>query len=78
LIVELDGSQHQQQVAYDLQRTGFLEQAGYRVIRFWDNDVLMKTDNVMQAIYEALVSPHPNPLPASPRGEGAKCTESDS
>lgn len=59
LIIELDGSQHQQQQTYDAQRTAFLEQAGYRVIRFWDNDVLLKTENVMQAIYDALGCPSP-------------------
>lgn len=57
LIIELDGSQHQQQLAYDAQRTAFLEQAGYRVLRFWDNDVLLQTESVMQAIYDALGSP---------------------
>lgn len=61
LIIELDGSQHQQQQTYDAQRTAFLEQAGYRVIRFWDNDVLLKTENVMQAIYDALGSPSASP-----------------
>lgn len=68
LIIELDGSQHQQDAAYDARRTAFLEQAGYRVIRFWDNDVLLKTENVMQAIHEAVVTPHPNPatLPVRP------------
>lgn len=78
LIIELDGSQHQQQVAYDAQRTEFLEQSGHRVMRFWDNDVLLNTENVMLAIYDALVAPHPNPLPASPRGEGVKPSESES
>ncbi len=63
LIIELDGSQHQQKQAYDAKRTAFLEQAGYRVMRFWDNDVLLQTESVMQAIYDALGSPHPGPLP---------------
>ena len=57
LIIELDGSQHQPQKSYDAQRTAFLEQAGYRVIRFWDNDVLLQTESVMQAIFDALGSP---------------------
>jgi len=59
LIVELDGSQHQQQQGYDAERTAYLEQAGYRVLRFWDNDVLLRTDDVMQVIFEALGSPSP-------------------
>lgn len=61
LIIELDGSQHLQQQTYDEQRTMFLEQAGYRVIRFWDNDVLLQTERVMQAIYDALDLGHPSP-----------------
>jgi len=64
LVIEVDGSQHQEQIPYDSKRTGDLEAAGYRVLRFWDNDVLLKTDDVMQVIYQALqTTPHPNPLP---------------
>ena len=64
LVIEVDGGQHQQQTRYDSKRTAGLESAGYRVLRFWDNDVLMRTDDVMQAIDLALHgSPHPNPLP---------------
>jgi len=59
LIIELDGSQHQQTLDYDAGRTAFLEQAGYRVMRFWDNDVLKQTESVMQAIFDALNSPSP-------------------
>jgi very-short-patch-repair endonuclease len=59
LAIELDGSQHQQQQVYDAERTAFLEQAGYRVLRFWDDDVLLRTDDVMQAIFNALSSPSP-------------------
>ncbi|MBX3650914.1 MAG: endonuclease domain-containing protein [Burkholderiales bacterium] len=66
LIIELDGSQHQQHKDYDAERTAFLEQSGYRVLRFWDNDVLLRTESVMQAIFDAvLASPHPSPLPTS-------------
>src|SRR4051812_38616248 len=44
LIIEVDGGQHATQQNYDDARTKALEEAGYRVIRFWDNDVLGKTD----------------------------------
>ena len=54
LVIELDGSQHQQQSRYDADRTAELEAAGYRVLRLWDNDVLTRSDSVMQAIYNAL------------------------
>ena len=64
LTIEVDGGQHQEQNRYDSKRTADLEAAGYRVLRFWDNDVLLRTNDVMQAIYNALNSaPHPNPLP---------------
>ena len=59
LVVELDGGQHAEQAAYDLKRTADLESAGYRVLRFWDNDVLLHTDDVMEAIYRELGCPSP-------------------
>lgn len=59
LVVEVDGSQHMQQMAYDEKRTAWLESRGFRVLRFWDNDVLTRTDSVMQVILEALNRPSP-------------------
>jgi len=41
----------------DVARTKFLEARGYRVLRFWNNDVLQNVDGVMQQIYDALNSP---------------------
>jgi lysyl-tRNA synthetase class 2 len=54
LIVELDGAQHAEQGDQDRERTAFLEGAGYRVIRFWNNDVLRNEESVMIAIAQAL------------------------
>lgn len=69
LIVELDGGQHVDAMAYDETRTGFMEAQGYRVLRLWNNDVLMRTAVVLEQILLALQgSPHPNPLPLA--GEG--------
>ena len=60
LVIEVDGGQHQQQSGYDAKRTAELEAAGYHVLRFWDNDVLSRSESVMQAIYDALdLSPSP-------------------
>ncbi|WP_324288281.1 DUF559 domain-containing protein [Pseudoxanthomonas sp. SL93] len=59
LIVELDGSQHLAQSAQDQMRTEFLEQRGYRVVRFWNDTVLGDTHSVLEAIAIALV-PHPD------------------
>ena len=50
LIVEVDGSQHQEQQAYDEARSGWLEQQGYKVLRFWNNEVLAETDAVVETI----------------------------
>jgi len=59
LVIELDGGQHAEQARYDSKRTADLELEGYPVLRFWDNDVLTRTDNVMQAIYRELGCPSP-------------------
>jgi len=54
LIIEVDGSQHLEQKAYDLERTNFFQARGYRVLRFWNEDVLKNIDGVMAVIIEAL------------------------
>ena len=63
LIVEADGGQHADNAA-DLCRTRFLEERGYRVIRFWNPDVLSNTDGVLEMILIALgeAPPHPSHL----------------
>ena len=56
LIIEIDGSQHaQEQADYDRARTRWLESKGYKVIRFWNNDVLLEPRSVADAIYHALL-----------------------
>jgi len=68
LIIEVDGGQHTESVSADLARTKFLEAQGYRVLRFWNNDVLRNIDGVLEAIQSAITStPTPNP---SPQGGG--------
>ena len=72
LIVEVDGGQHTPE--RDAVRTQFLRAKGFRLLRFWNNDVLGNRDGVLQVILEALdhterEDPHPNPLPQA--GEGA-------
>ncbi|MEP7132949.1 MAG: endonuclease domain-containing protein, partial [Acidobacteriota bacterium] len=56
LIVELDGGQHAQSTAMDrdAQRTRYLEHMGYRVLRFWNNEVLQNTAGVLEAIGDAI------------------------
>ena len=67
LAVELDGSQHQLAIAYDAQRDRFLRSRGYRVLRFWDNDVLARTQSVLEMIWRALEDA---PIPTFPRRRG--------
>jgi len=62
LVVEVDGGQHLVKEEYDLQRTALLLRRGYRMLRFWDNDVLLNADVVMEEIARVVEDPHPNPL----------------
>jgi very-short-patch-repair endonuclease len=54
LIVEVDGSQHVDQAPRDAQRTAWLESQGFRVIRFWNDEVLRETRSVCDEICRAL------------------------
>ena len=67
LVVEVDGGQHAESEIRDETRTQYLENEGYRVIRFWNNEVLENIDGVLQVIAEVLQDPPPAP-PASGRG----------
>jgi adenine-specific DNA-methyltransferase len=86
LVVEVDGSGHMQSdvLARDDERTQYLESQGYRVLRFWNTDVLANTEGVMTIIAQALANgiedpaPHPLPLPTTrkrARGEGKERRE---
>ncbi|MCW8448633.1 endonuclease domain-containing protein [Legionella anisa] len=50
LIIELDGSQHLDNQSYDRERTAWLNAQGFKVLRFWNNDVLQQTASVIEAI----------------------------
>ena len=54
LVVEVDGGQHAARRAEDAVRTTFLRERGYRVIRFWNNDVLGDTEAVLEATRHVL------------------------
>ena len=56
LIIELDGSQHLEQQEYDAERTEFLKSKGYKVLRFWNNDVMNDIDSVLNVIWDTLNS----------------------
>ena len=55
LIIELDGGQHANHIEYDEQRSLFLEQRGFKVIRFWNNDVMDNTEGVLETIRSAVL-----------------------
>ncbi|WDZ96423.1 endonuclease domain-containing protein [Herbaspirillum sp. WKF16] len=62
LVIEVDGSQHLDN-EQDEKRTAQLHQAGFTVLRFWNNEVLNETDEVVQAIWNALNPSPPQPSP---------------
>jgi very-short-patch-repair endonuclease len=68
LVVELDGGQHVERADYDSARTAWLDANGFRVIRFWNHDALLRTDDVLAAIWDVL---SPSPQPLSRKGRGA-------
>ena len=57
LIIEVDGGQHALDAERDATRTRFLEGEGYRVLRFWNNDVLGNLEGVISTIAPAIPSP---------------------
>jgi very-short-patch-repair endonuclease len=59
LVVELDGSQHAATPEEDLRRTQFLQSQGYKVLRFWDTEVLQQLDAVVEVIQRAVQAPSP-------------------
>jgi very-short-patch-repair endonuclease len=67
LIIEVDGGQHE--AAIDAPRTAVLSEEGFRVIRFWNHEVLGNPDGVWTMIDAALRGRHPTPTPPH-RGEG--------
>lgn len=69
LVIELDGGQHLAQQDYDLERTRKLGINGYRVLRFWNDDVLLRTEAVLDEVCRQFL---PHPSPPLQAGEGVK------
>ncbi|MEO8333309.1 MAG: endonuclease domain-containing protein [Gallionella sp.] len=70
LIVEVDGGQHADQIAYDQKRELFLRKEGYEIVRYWNNEVLGNLDGVLETLTLALslrerdfTPPSPQPSP---------------
>jgi adenine-specific DNA-methyltransferase len=71
LIVEADGGQHCES-AHDERRTAWLEAQDFRVLRFWNHEILTQRREVMDRLHAALVAPSPRSAAPSrplPRGE---------
>ena len=68
LIIELDGGQHAEQIEYDLERDGWLQEQSFTVLRFWNHEVLGNIESVKEKIYEKLKEPPSLVLPR--KGEG--------
>jgi very-short-patch-repair endonuclease len=51
----LDGGQHANRINYDDQRSFFLEKRGFKLIRFWNSDVIENTVGVLDAIHMAIL-----------------------
>ncbi|MEQ1706372.1 MAG: endonuclease domain-containing protein, partial [Rickettsiales bacterium] len=69
LVIELDGGQHAEQIEYDNTRTKFLNQKGYEVLRFWNNDIMENIEGVLTLISEHLKKSPSLTLPPSGRGD---------
>jgi len=84
LVIEIDGGQHNRAAdrQYDARRTAFLHAQGYRVIRFWNSDVLDNVEGVLKRI-ERVLEDMPSPGPSrrreeslwsrDPKGRGTSC-----
>jgi very-short-patch-repair endonuclease len=69
LVIELDGGQHGEElhVQRDLRRDAYMRTNGYRVLRFWNNDVMQNIEGVLELIAEAMSAPlPPTPDPSPP------------
>ncbi len=67
LIIECDGGQYNGSPR-DQRRDRWLEAQGFKILRFWNHDILNQTESVLHVLYDAITPLSPNPSPA--RGEG--------
>ena len=76
LVIEVDGGQHAEQADYDAARTAWLESQGFRVMRFWNNQVLEEMEAVREVLWleftapRPLADPSPCQVPSPSMGEG--------
>ena len=79
LVIEVDGGQHAMSPA-DVRRDRWFAAQGFRLLRFWNNEVLDNLDGVLRTIADVLAvePPHPNPLPQGERENPAMATANPS
>jgi len=70
LVIEVDGGQHVQQAGYDENRTQKLQAAGFRVLRFWNDEVLKEIESVKEKIWLVVLELQSHPPPNLPLEEG--------
>lgn len=70
IVIEIDGGQHNAEV--DAPRTRIIEADGYRVVRFWNNDVLTNIEGVAVRLAEVLAETSPPPNPPPSRGRACR------
>ena len=63
VVIEIDGSQHSECMAYDAERSAYLERRGFKVIRFWNHEVLAQTDRVREVIGQRVEELMGSPTP---------------
>ena len=71
LVIEVDGGPYAENEEQDIQRAAYLNRMGYRVFRFWNNQVMQETEGVLEAILAILSNTDqncPSPQPSPPRG----------
>lgn len=59
IVIEVDGGQHATQSEDDIARDTYLRQQGFKVLRFWNNEVLQNINGVLEVIRESCLSPAP-------------------
>ena len=70
LVIEVDGGQHAEAEEADSERSGWLQREGFRVLRFWNHQVLQAPDAVVEAVWRAIESPPTSVLPHKGGGGG--------
>jgi very-short-patch-repair endonuclease len=66
VVIELDGSQHAQNMESDSRRSEYLRRKGYKVLRFWDSAVLREGEAVLNLVLSSLEESSPSPAPSPP------------